>query len=131
MRSKLMTESHEPLAYKTLPELFVAAKELDKINEEMFSEIRAVFIQFKEYENYGLILLHKHFDLDDEEVLVESKKENSAVSIPWRINSGHFQTKYSLKSSKIKYKKMIFYITQVWMEFTSNRVTRMCGNISI
>ena len=87
MRSKLAVQSVEPWSHKTLAEFYMAAKELDKINEET-SEIRDVLIQFQEHQHFGLILLHKYLDLDDEEILVESKKANSAISIQWHQTPG-------------------------------------------
>ena len=92
MCSLLVAKIHSPWSYKTLPEFSTAVDELDKIGEEMFSQIRDLFIQFEEYQNFGLILLHKHFALDDQELIVESINANIAVSIPWRKSSGRIST---------------------------------------
>ena len=92
MCSLLVEKIHTPWSYKTLPEFSTAVTKLDKVGEEMFSEIRDLFIQFEEYQNFGLILLHKHFPLDDQELLVESINANIAVSIPWRKLSGKRST---------------------------------------
>ena len=88
MCSKLIAKSHEPWSYQSLPEFSMAIKELDQIKEELFTEIGDVFFQFEQNQDFGLILLHKHFVLGDEEVLVQSSNANSSVSIPWSKISG-------------------------------------------
>jgi hypothetical protein len=44
-----------------------------------------IFISSNVYETYGLIMMHNHFPMSSDEVLVESLNDDISVSVPWRL----------------------------------------------
>jgi|GEM_PF-832563 len=67
-----------PLLFNFLPH----ADEVQAINDEdkaCFKEIRDVLLKHGKLERFGLTLLHKHFDIQDDEVLIENTDEISRI----------------------------------------------------
>lgn len=73
-----------------------------------FSEIRAVLEKYNLLDKYGISLLHKHFDLKEDEILVEytdiesrtltlkptkmnETLKNSSIETAWALNTGSAQ----------------------------------------
>ena len=57
--------------------------EIDPINEKdyvVLEEIRAVLVKYNYVDRFGIILLHKHFDISKDEVLMETTNEKDRVS---------------------------------------------------
>ncbi len=86
-------------------------------DEACFDEIRAVLEKHHALHRFGIILLHQHFDIADNEVLVENiDRENriltsrpakvestrSAVEASWRLDSKKKQKECESKCNKWK-----------------------------
>lgn len=82
--SKMRLEAYDPNTYQSLPAISDAVARLDTINGEnlVATSIRQLFLDHKMDRTYGLILLHRHFDLDESERLVEY----GGTSVPWRLS---------------------------------------------
>jgi len=49
-----------------------AVKPISEADEAIFAELRAVLVQHNALNRFGVTLLHDHFDIGDDEILVES-----------------------------------------------------------
>lgn len=69
--------------YDSLPDIMDAAKSLTASGalEDLANSIGSIFIKHGMENTFGLILLHRHFDMDPTERLVEFGN----VSVPWDI----------------------------------------------
>jgi hypothetical protein len=57
--------------------------EIEPINDldyEVLEEIKSVFVKHKYVNRFGIILLHKHFDIAEDEVLMETTNEEERIS---------------------------------------------------
>lgn len=64
---------------------------LDASDLELFEEIRSLLVKHGKQERFGLCLLHKHFNLEEDEVLLEStdatKREMKIAAVPVRATT--------------------------------------------
>ena len=75
----MTTVQLQTIQWSTLPEIDEVAP-LDDKDAEVLSELREVLIRHGKTERFGVCLLHKHFDLRDDEVLMETTDERTRVS---------------------------------------------------
>jgi hypothetical protein len=62
----------------------------ESINAKSFlPQLGNIFIKHNLEESYGLTLMHNHFPISSDEVLVESLNDDISVTVPWKIK-GHF-----------------------------------------
>ncbi len=81
------TDSYIPSTYANFATIEDAVLAYKKANgPKALNEIGQIFLKYKQAENFGLALLHRHFPLKDNEVLVESFNNEVAVTMPWRID---------------------------------------------
>ncbi|KAH8198649.1 hypothetical protein TruAng_007190 [Truncatella angustata] len=72
--------AYSPATYNDLPYLPVAGESFDKKNGyELVATFRELFLDHKVDRVFGLSLLHRHFDLDERERLVEY----NGTAVPW------------------------------------------------
>ena len=76
-----MLSNYDPATYDRLPTLANAGKMFDHKNGEELVDnaFRELFLQHNMERIFGLVLLHRHFDLRPEEQLVEYR----GTSVPW------------------------------------------------
>lgn len=58
--------------------------EIEPINErdfEVLNEIKSILVKHNYTDRFGVTLIHKHFDLAEDEVLMETTDEEARVSI--------------------------------------------------
>jgi hypothetical protein len=58
-----------------------AVKPVSEADEAVFAEIRAVLVRHKALNRFGVTLLHDHFDISDDEILVESCDPDSRTLV--------------------------------------------------
>lgn len=82
--SKLYLGSYDPLAFNSLPSITDAGSKLDTINGTTLvpTVFRDLFLRHKMDRTFGLMLLHRHFDLDKGGRLVEY----GGTSVPRRLS---------------------------------------------
>jgi hypothetical protein len=91
------TDNYIPSTYANFTDLEDAVLAYRKAKgSEALKEIGQIFIKHNQVENYGLTLLHRHFPLKDNEILVESTNNKVAVTMPWRIDGKIFKRKITL-----------------------------------
>ncbi|XP_037043964.1 uncharacterized protein LOC119079957 [Bradysia coprophila] len=77
--------------FKTIPELGSA---IDNFVERkiylLIDQLGPIFHKHGVNRDYGLILCHRHFDIEHNEILVEVLKKDHRVSVatPWKLNGG-------------------------------------------
>jgi hypothetical protein len=54
---------------------------IDTLDVDCMNEIRQVLVKYNKADRFGLTLLHKHFDLKDDEVLMERSDANTRTLI--------------------------------------------------
>jgi hypothetical protein len=79
---ELRLDKYEPDIFVALPGLASAGVMFRALGAEALvaSEFRNLFLEHEMDRTYGLILLHRHFDLKDSERLVEYR----GTSVPWQ-----------------------------------------------
>lgn len=82
LHQKMKLDSYDPDSFNALPELASAGARFKAVGAEALvgSDFRDLFIEHKMDRTYGLILLHRHFDLSNDERLVEYR----GTSVPWQ-----------------------------------------------
>lgn len=115
--SALGIESYDPLAFDNLPLISGAVAKFDAINGETLvsTVFRELFLRYQMDRTFGLTLLHRHFDLDKTERLVDY----GGTSVPWRLGkiSGSIQASSWLLSDN-GLRPYEFYYTSVRDEAT-------------
>jgi len=78
-----MTSSYDPAIYDSLPSLAQAGRRFDEKDGENLVDdtFRNLFLQHRMESTFGLVLLHRHFDLSPKEQLVEYR----GTSVPWEV----------------------------------------------
>ena len=65
--------SYNAKAYKTLPLIREAPVNFEECSDDSLIENLAdIFLSYNMEEKYGLMLIHRHFDISANEILVES-----------------------------------------------------------
>ncbi|CBX98883.1 hypothetical protein LEMA_P081220.1 [Plenodomus lingam JN3] len=78
---------YDSAAYNSLPSLRSAASLVDDtVRAHLTGPVRKLFLECNAHEQYGIVLLHKHFAIADGERLVEYRSSSTA----WKV--GHEQT---------------------------------------
>jgi hypothetical protein len=69
-------------AYNSLPSLFQAASMMDvKTREHLVKDIRQLFLDKNVYNKYGISLLHKHFEIAENQRLVDLHHTSTAWTV--------------------------------------------------
>ncbi|KAL8957737.1 MAG: hypothetical protein Q9193_005068 [Seirophora villosa] len=73
--------------YNSLPELGVAKEQFDstQVLDVLFTEIRGIFLKHHVENTFGIALLHNHFLLEPNEMLVHI---SDSAALPWDTTSG-------------------------------------------
>jgi hypothetical protein len=79
---ELRLDSYDPDTFAALPELASAGARFRVLGAEALvnSEFRSLFLEHKMDRTYGLMLLHRHFDLSNGERLIEYQ----GTSVSWQ-----------------------------------------------
>ncbi|RPA78099.1 hypothetical protein BJ508DRAFT_370434 [Ascobolus immersus RN42] len=82
--------AYSPTTYSAIPILSTACANFKTNNaaSHIYSTFRTLFTSHSMDRTFGLILLHRHFDLADDEMLVEY----NGTSVPWK-KAGIFEAK--------------------------------------
>lgn len=84
----LLVQSPNPEVFATLPEFSVAVKSFKNNDVEAgISKLGDIFVQYGAYDDFGLSMTHRHFDLSPNEVLVQIFNDagTRSLSIPWVV----------------------------------------------
>jgi len=56
----------------------------------LIKKVGAVFLKFGMQNDFGLVMVHRHFELQNGEILVESENADGSLSVamPWKIEGG-------------------------------------------
>lgn len=74
--------------FSQVPHLHEAVDAFERVDaEEKIVELGKIFVKYNCFNDFGLTIVHRHFDMDKQEILVESinPKKTVAVSIPWKL----------------------------------------------
>lgn len=66
-----MTEILTPLVHNNLKDI----DEVEKLNDsdlKCINQVREILKQHQKEDKFGVLLLHKHFDIDEDEIMLES-----------------------------------------------------------
>jgi len=84
----LLVENPHPEYFKSLPHICSAAKYWNSIDgESLIRKLGEIFVRHKTFNDFGLVLLHNHFEMAENEILVETfnKSKSLSVAFPWNI----------------------------------------------
>ncbi|KAL2071340.1 hypothetical protein VTL71DRAFT_12575 [Oculimacula yallundae] len=111
-------ESYDPETYQRLPSISDAVANFDRIDGDSLiaTTVRELFLSHKMDRTFGLILLHRHFDLDETERLVDY----GGTAVPWRLSkaSGNIRPSTWLLTADGGIRPYEFYYTSVRDEAT-------------
>ncbi len=66
-----MMENLTPLAHNSLKDIN-AIEKLNESDNSCILELKKVLKKYKKEDKFGLLLLHKHFDIEEDEIMLES-----------------------------------------------------------
>jgi hypothetical protein len=94
----------ETIQWTSLPDIDDVEPISDK-DYEVLSELQAVLLKHSYRERFGLCLLHKHFDLGENEILMETTDPEARVSIlkvedASAASSGSIETMWKFSSRR-------------------------------
>ena len=70
-----------PLIYNTIPRVEEASKSLAELQASVLPELRALLVKYKLQSSFGIVLVHRHFDLiNAEEQVVDLSGPDTVVS---------------------------------------------------
>jgi len=86
--SAITIDNYSSEIFKVIPEfvdavsIFAARQAADAVDA-----VGRIFVEHNMYEQYGLIMVHRHFPVSTNEILVETINEsgNLSVTMPWTI----------------------------------------------
>ena len=82
----LLLGSYNPKTYDVLPLIQEAKANFDTIaNESIITSLGNIFIEYNMQDKYGLMLIHRHFPMELNEVLIESFNGDISVTLPWKL----------------------------------------------
>jgi len=78
--------SYDYKAFNNLPSLHEAKATFDKKSGiRSLAGLGKIIRSFNQQRKFGLILLHKHFEMSGDEFTVESLSETKTISMPWDL----------------------------------------------
>jgi hypothetical protein len=114
---KAMTQiSVAPVQWAKLPNMDTMNHDLDETDQSCLSAIREVLSKFGKLDRFGVMLLHKHFDISDHECLLEEVDLNQRTltirPVPKEDLGPTVQTQWSLAhNSPLQWCKLHCYYT--------------------
>lgn len=92
----------QPTQWGTLPDIDSVRRPLTELDSACLAEVRSVLSKHGRLDRFGIVLLHKHFELDADEALVETiDQENRILTVQpvkRRDVAGAIPTQWSLAS---------------------------------
>lgn len=81
-------ETPSPANWNSLPDIDLISSSLTKEDESCLNEIKEILVKHKKAHLFGVTLLHKHFDLNEDEVFIETHdNENRSLFLkPGKIS---------------------------------------------
>lgn len=80
-----------PIQWSTLKDIS-DVKPLNDGDTDCFVEIREVLRKYDKLERFGVALLHSHFDLADDEIMLESSDEESRTLVTTAVKQANAGT---------------------------------------
>lgn len=118
----ILSSNYNFQTYNSLPSLAESNKIFKEQNGlQLLTELGKIFIKYKQYNKYGITLIHNHFGQADNEILVESMTNNKSITIPWNYesNPSPINQKF-LEINNIPFRKK-YIIPHTW-KFNKNGV---------
>jgi hypothetical protein len=82
----LMLCTYDPKTYEVLPLIQEAKANFDKsVNDSVITSLGNIFIECNMQDVYGLMLIHRHFPMEPNEVLIEAFNDDISVTLPWKF----------------------------------------------
>jgi hypothetical protein len=81
-----MVDTYEPKTYEVLPLIQEAKANFDRyVNDSVITSLVNIFIECNMQDKYGLMLIHRHFPMGPNEVLIETFNNDISVTLPWKF----------------------------------------------
>jgi hypothetical protein len=86
----------EVISYNNLPSICDASSSFRRVGgRKILYDLQDVFVKHNMCEKYGVILLHRHFKLDENEIIIEIVGDNNIyISTPWKNEMGKVTPKH-------------------------------------
>lgn len=88
----VLTEVPRPNYFTSIPYISEALANYNHQSDiqNKMQSFGQVFVKHGVYKDFGLILVHRHFDLKEQEIIVESVSEDNVYSssVPWKVTQG-------------------------------------------
>jgi len=84
----LVEKNYDSKFYQTIPDLYPAITSFSNKNgKELITKFGNIFVKHHMYNKYSLIVVHRHFDLNPNEILVETFNSDYTVrvALPWNV----------------------------------------------
>jgi hypothetical protein len=88
----LLIQVPNPEVFATVPDFTVAVKKFeDNKIEAAIANLGDIFVKHNAYDDFGLGMTHRHFDMNPNEVLVQifNDAETRALSAPWVVEGNY------------------------------------------
>lgn len=121
MQKTIEISNYSSVTYDSLLE-FQEAKKNAATDSEKITELGDIICKYKLHEKIGLSLLHKHFDMSSDKVLLRNIKENVALTCPNGEFSNNFLP-YSWKFESLYDSNGIRFTPLEFIQFESNSKT--------
>ncbi len=82
----LMVGHYDPKTYEVLPLIQEAKDNFDSsANDSVITSLGNIFIEYNMQDKYALMLIHRHFPMESNEVLIEAFNDDISVTLPWKF----------------------------------------------
>jgi hypothetical protein len=60
---------------------------------KLLKDLGKVFVKYNTFDRFSISLVHRHFDLNEDEILVEAfaEDETTSVSLPWHLMGKYYK----------------------------------------
>ncbi|OXA53460.1 uncharacterized protein LOC110849594 [Folsomia candida] len=103
--------------FNSIPDFCCAKRAFDERGvRNLIDEFKRIFLDHDVQEEYGLIMNHRHFLLEENEILVETLKQdgNISVAFPWRVKDGEAHPTPNSEWDQYNLTRKEFIIPQTW-----------------
>jgi hypothetical protein len=82
----LMVGAFDHKTYEVLPLIQEAKAHFDNsVDDSVIKSLGNIFIEYNMQDKYALMLVHRHFPMEPNEVLIESFNDDISVTLPWKF----------------------------------------------
>jgi len=85
----ILLHPYNPAVYNRLPHFELATKQAADVGvTSKLDQLGQIFVKHDTFRLFGLIIIHRHFDMTNKEILVDSLAEDklSSIAMPWNLN---------------------------------------------